>query len=147
MTVEINPQFATEPVPECHLDCHNGGYCNFKTSEGSLAHMFLSGEMLEHCVCPPGYSGILCENTAEQCQDMKCHNGAPCTLSDDGQYVCDCSHADIVSHFAGNMCRDPSTSYCGHDGDLHNRGFCTNGGLCNVNLSVYDGDTSNDYAT
>jgi hypothetical protein len=50
-----------------------------------------------------------------------------------GDYVCDCSEADALSDFAGSMCRNPKTTYCG-SGEIVNRSFCTNGGLCLENL-------------
>ncbi|KAL7542402.1 hypothetical protein ACHAXR_013405 [Thalassiosira sp. AJA248-18] len=147
MPIEINPQFAVGPVPECQLNCQHGGYCTFiSTDEGTLLNTFTSGGLIEHCVCPPGYSGLACESIVEQCHDMKCHNGSPCSLMN-GQYVCDCSEFDAVSSFAGAMCREPATTYCGQ-GDIHRRGFCTNGGLCKANLSVDSGDlTHKDYST
>lgn len=46
-----------------------------------------------------------------------------------------------MSTFAGDMCREPATSYCGQ-GSLQNRGFCTNGGLCRTNLSAQTGEYS-----
>lgn len=142
MAVEINPQLSVGPVPECRLSCQNGGYCAFiSTDEATLLEVFTSGGLIEHCVCPPGYSGLACENELEECHDMKCKNGAPCSLSDDGASFCDCSLADAVSHFAGDMCREPATSYCG-SGDIQNRSFCTNGGLCKSNLSA-----DSDYTT
>lgn len=146
MPVDINPQFAVGPVTECHLACQNGGYCtNISADERTTLEIFSGGHMIDHCICPPGYSGLTCENVVEQCHDLKCHNGAPCSFKN-GQYLCDCSEADAISRFAGAMCRDPATSYCGQGG-IHNRGFCTNGGLCKANLSL---DSSallgNDYA-
>lgn len=129
MTIDINPLFAVgPPVPKCQLTCQNGGYCSYISSdERKLVETFASGGMIEHCVCPPGYSGLACENVAYH---------APCTFSD-GRYVCDCKEADDVSSFAGAMCREPSTTYCGQ-GDIQKRGFCTNGGICKGNLSVDD---------
>ena len=121
------------PATPCQLACQNGGYCSQKISNGP--EIFASGGMLETCMCPPGFSGLTCENIVEQCQDsLKCHNGAPCSFIE-GKYVCDCSRADAVSAFAGAMCRRPATSYCGHE-DLQNRSFCTNGGLCVENMKA-----------
>ena len=93
--------------------------------------------MLEQCVCHPGFAGIACETRVESCSypDLTCHsNGTPCSQKD-GSWVCDCSAAANVSHFAKSMCESPQTSYCGQ-GDVVNRSFCTNGGICNENLSL-----------
>ena len=141
-TITINPKFAVGPLPpECQLKCQNGGYCNYLSSDNSaLLHKFASGSMIERCVCPPGYAGLTCEKPVQQCgnpADLTCHNGAPCVLTFEGLYVCDCSDADAVSSFAGDMCREPATSYCGQGG-VQSRGFCTNGGLCKQNLNEYN---------
>jgi hypothetical protein len=75
----------------------------------------------------------------EECQlpKLTCHNGVPCSLNVDGEwdghYVCDCAVADAMSKFAGSMCRNPATTYCG-EGEITNRSFCTNGGICWENL-------------
>lgn len=133
MTIDTDPKFSVGSIPECQLACQNDGYCTYiSTDEGTLIEIFSSGGMIEHCVCPPGFSGLACENVAEQCNYLKCQNGAPCTLKD-GQYICDCDAAEGVSRFAGSMCREPATSYCGA-GVLQNRSFCTNGGLCLGNI-------------
>jgi len=141
MTVEINPAFEVGHLgrARCQLDCQNGGYCNFVTrSPDKQLQLFARGSLLEHCVCRPGFAGIACETRVESCSypDLICHsNGTPCSQRDsDGSWVCDCSVAATVSHFARSMCQSPQTSYCGQ-GDVANRSFCTNGGICKANLS------------
>ncbi|KAL7476273.1 hypothetical protein ACHAW6_002145 [Cyclotella cf. meneghiniana] len=132
----------------CKLRCHNGGYCNYVSSdESTLLQIFASGGLIEKCVCPPGYTGLTCERIVEECSlpKLQCDNGAPCMLKteveQDAQYVCDCSVADALSAFAGRMCRNPATTYCG-EGEIVNRSFCTNGGLCLENLkSTHEFDT------
>mmetsp|Transcript_30251 Transcript_30251/g.63784 ORF Transcript_30251/g.63784 Transcript_30251/m.63784 type:complete len:341 (-) Transcript_30251:3416-4438(-) len=134
------------PVHECQLTCQNGGYCTYiSNKEATLVEIFASGGMIEKCVCPPGYTGIVCEIIAEECHNLKCRNGTPCFMIE-GEPFCDCSEADAVSKFAGHMCREPATSYCGQGG-LKNRGFCTNGGLCKSNLSVHSGLVENEFST
>ena len=134
-------------IPDCTLSCMNGGYCNFVSRDGdTLMKILADGGMIQRCVCPPGFNGLSCENEVDQCQlpDLKCHNGAPCSPfhGQVGEYFCDCSYADSISKFAGAMCRDPATSYCGQ-GDIKNRSFCTNGGLCASNLKATSEMTSN----
>ena len=134
----------------CQLSCLNGGYCDYISSdESTLIDTFARGGLIQRCICSPGHGGISCENKIEQCStDLKCHNGVPCALEEKtGKHYCDCSYADGISTFAGKMCREPATSYCGQ-GDIKNRSFCTNGGLCQAN--IYRGvhfDTNNQYST
>jgi hypothetical protein len=123
-------------IPTCQLTCLNGGYCEYISSdEFTLFDIFARGGLIQNCICLPGYTGISCESKVEQCSvDMKCHNGVPCALNEKtGQQYCDCSVADAISTFAGKMCREPATSYCGQ-GDIKNRSFCTNGGICQSNI-------------
>ncbi|KAL3797675.1 hypothetical protein HJC23_013507 [Cyclotella cryptica] len=134
----------------CKLRCQNGGYCNYVSSdESTLLQIFASGGLLEKCICPPGYTGLTCETVVEECllPKLQCHNGVPCMLQTgaetEAHYVCDCSVADALSVFAGNMCRNPATTYCG-EGEIVNRSFCTNGGLCLENLKS---STVNEYVT
>ena len=135
-------QTMTQPsIPDCQLDCANGGYCAFVSEdEDVLMHIFATGGMIQRCVCQPGFNGLACENKVEQCllPDLKCYNGAPCSPLPglDNEYFCDCSYSDMVSNFAGAMCRNPATSYCGN-GNIKSRSFCTNGGLCLTNLMPY----------
>lgn len=127
MGVDINPKFAVHAVTgDCQLSCQNGGYCTFLSSSPSdLLPIFSDGGLIEHCVCPPGFTGLTCANAAQY----------------GGTLGADCSEADEVSNFAGAMCREPSTSYCGNVG-ITNRGFCTNGGLCKTNLSGDSGSSA-----
>lgn len=137
-------------IPACQLNCLNGGYCDYISSdESTLIDTFARGGLIQRCICLPGFGGISCENKVEQCStELKCQNGVPCALDEKtGKHYCDCSYADLISLFAGKMCREPATSYCGQ-GDIKNRSFCTHGGLCqsNINRGVYF-DMSNKYST
>ena len=89
-----------------------------------------------------------CENVLEQCSlpERRCHNGAPCSQNKDGEWGCDCSIADVMSPFAGKMCRKPITEYCsGKFQPGAALSFCTNGGRCLADFiaaQVAPGDTS-----
>ena len=44
------------------------------------------------CLCPPFYTGLLCETTYNPCapEYNPCENGAYCVTPPDGQYRCFC---------------------------------------------------------
>ena len=136
-------------VPSCDLECANGGYCLLEEGTAEeLAKDAQSGHLIEVCICQPGYTGIACENLLEQCSlpERRCHNGAPCSQNKDGEWGCDCSIADVMSPFAGKMCRKPITEYCsGKFQPGAALSFCTNGGRCLADFiaaQVAPGDTS-----
>ena len=113
----------------CNLDCGENGYCEFqKYSDYPQQGDF---GFFAFCACLPGYGGGSCEKIVEECQppEYKCSNGAPCVLSEEGKKVCDCSHAEAKSDFAGQMCRSPKISRC-DTLDEQNESFCANGGVC-----------------
>ena len=65
----------------CDLECANGGYCSLrKGTAEELTKQAQQGKLIEECVCPPGFTGIACENTVSECSlpDRVCHNGLPC---------------------------------------------------------------------
>jgi hypothetical protein len=120
-------------LPECVLDCQNGGYCSYvAVDEAVLAKEAQTGKLVQKCVCRPGWGGTGCELVIEQCSfpKRKCHNGMPCSRDEvSGEYRCDCADAEKVGYFAGVMCRTPYTEYCGGSlAESTNYGFCTNGG-------------------
>lgn len=89
----------------CNLECANGGYCTFVADDDAvtLQREVQSGQLVQRCVCRPGFSGLGCEIEIPQCSfpERKCHNGAPCVESANGDWRCDCSLADRTSAFAG----------------------------------------------
>jgi len=113
----------------CFLDCGGQGYCEFQKytdypQQGDVG-------WFPFCACLPGFGGGSCEEKIAECQppEYKCNNGAPCVMTEEGETVCDCSHAEAKSDFAGEMCRSPSISKC-ETLDEQNDSFCTNGGVC-----------------
>ncbi|EJK49752.1 hypothetical protein THAOC_31335 [Thalassiosira oceanica] len=96
----------------CFLDCGGQGYCEFQKytdypQQGDVG-------WFPFCACLPGFGGGSCEEKIAECQppEYKCNNGAPCVMTEEGETVCDCSHAEAKSDFAGEMCRSPSISKC-----------------------------------
>jgi hypothetical protein len=133
----------------CDLQCTNGGYCTLmEGTADDLIKEAQSGKLIETCVCRPGYTGVGCENVVQQCSlpDRKCHNGAPCDLDREKNWVCNCDLADSISKFAGTMCRTPYTEYCtGRFKPNSPLSFCTNGGRCLadfISAQIAPGDTS-----
>jgi len=96
-TIE-GPQIPTDPCasapkvnePQFDSPCYNGGSCKSMGSNSSLA-----STLNYTCMCPPGFTGPLCEINIDDCLDHQCQNGAMCV---DGvnSYRC--------------ICRDPTTS-------------------------------------
>lgn len=131
---------------ECSLKCENGGSCKVGLKDfGKMAEYgldiaeYLGGqeEYGEHCVCPPGFSGVKCQTeNVVRCGEGICFNGAECvqTTSLDGKTVyneyCRCT-ANEDGNFAGKFCEHSGTTAClapyGHSPDEY---FCTNGGEC-----------------
>ncbi|GAX19995.1 hypothetical protein FisN_1Lh531 [Fistulifera solaris] len=141
-------------VPTCSLQCKNHGVCRKGAKDVSMldrfglnkdGHRHLAekyNEDFEHCVCPAGYAGLVCEYKVDVCPggEHACLNGGECNLStlDGGDitFKCDCSSAKASgSLFAGGFCEMESTEYCTVDRmrpdlGLGQDAFCTNKGKC-----------------
>lgn len=79
-TVTQNMGYACEAQIPCknpEENCRNNGTCYVNT-----------GKVL--CICPPGYTGILCEVIINTCDSAPCLNGGNCTSGID-TYSCDCT--------------------------------------------------------
>lgn len=134
-------EFVAGQVPStCHLGCRNGGTCKIGASSWQKYYRGKGGWTnpfdLQHCECPTGYTGLLCENAGTPCGDDSCRNGGSCIISSnpDGsnKYFCDCTTAissDGVKKYAGQYCENEATSFCPQP-TVDGRQFCVNGGTC-----------------
>jgi len=112
----------------------------------------------QHCACPPGWTGLLCQTKYESCSmrgnnEDRCYHGGKCVeeaFDDYGnpQLMCDCSTAmttlvekeggngsggtkQTVTKYVGKYCEHAMEQQC----DTHNVDrFCVNGGDCNLNF-------------
>eukprot|EP00578_Thalassiosira_sp_NH16_P016203 CAMPEP_0181125462 /NCGR_PEP_ID=MMETSP1071-20121207/27064_1 /TAXON_ID=35127 /ORGANISM="Thalassiosira sp., Strain NH16" /LENGTH=759 /DNA_ID=CAMNT_0023210909 /DNA_START=46 /DNA_END=2325 /DNA_ORIENTATION=+ len=131
-----------EGFTDCRLECERGtcakGFKSYDDLIGTgpfpaqLAFDIIS-DTGEHCVCPPGYTGLRCEIQAEKCgPDKYCYNGSTCRHDETGTPMCDCNsaHTNEVS-YAGSSCEQEGSEYCepGLDQDQKDA-FCTKHGRC-----------------
>lgn len=151
-----NDQFLTDAGDDdpfsCDLPCHNGGICahgakdlgHFADVIGDVSHLNATfhADQFAHCVCPPGFVGLLCEYQVETCGEHEhyCLHGSKC-VEKNGKKECDCSQADETvgsldgRPFAGDSCEHVATDICNIGGTSYPGQplyFCTNGGICNA---------------
>jgi hypothetical protein len=135
-------------VDVCDLECKEGTCRNGKKELGYLsdiaattAHLNQTAtEEFQHCVCPNGYVGLLCEHKVALCPEGEhlCLHGALCTTNGDDA-SCDCSttDSDLAPVFAGDHCEHPATQVCtiGEPGPAKPLSFCVNFGTCMKNVT------------
>lgn len=140
-------EFKEGSVPNCSLDCQNGGVCIVGVASPAeaehMSHKWSLDEVEDHmrCACPSGLGGALCESQAEQCgEDGICLHGGTCVITTQidqndhtsTQYHCDCTSASDAegNFYAGKYCEHVATDMCSEtDWNL----FCTQGGECKTN--------------
>lgn len=132
-------EFDTGYVPECDLQCENGGECNLgiKDYDTAIHNQFwaLHDGSFQYCDCPEGFFGHTCEVAGEPCGEDTCFNGAHCieTVHSDNQvdFTCDCSTANTEeTSYAGEFCENEASTFCSKGDDQNGQLFCTNGGTC-----------------
>ena len=128
-SAEVHKQIASANL-HCDIKCLNGGYCSY----AKYTDYPRKGDVgfYQACTCRPGFEGPACENAVKECQppNYTCHNGAPCSVMEDGSLGCDCSAADKKSDLVGYMCKKPMLFTSCDTLDEDNKSFCTNGGVC-----------------
>lgn len=138
-------EFERGDQPErCVLGCENDGVCKIGAPTWQHYYRGIAEETdtwanpldLQHCDCPEGYTGLLCELQGVKCGDGYCHNGGTCiqTNQRDGsiKHFCDCSTSRSTTLngpkvYAGEFCEHESTSFCSEEDESS---FCVNGGSC-----------------
>jgi hypothetical protein len=137
-------EFQSGTVPECILECGNGGQCviGIQSPEEVVGDLWTLEEINQHmwCDCPNDYDGRLCQVPKEQCRNgngnddddddsIVCFHGGTCvsTMVEDGfgnqdtDYHCDCTTAstDNTDLVAGRYCQYEASSVCDQeDGNL-----------------------------
>eukprot|EP00934_Nitzschia_sp_Nitz4_P001059 Nitzschia sp. Nitz4//scaffold165_size50357//21867//26251//NITZ4_007022-RA/size50357-exonerate_est2genome-gene-0.36-mRNA-1//-1//CDS//3329538135//1059//frame0 len=138
-------EFKSGQVPDCTLDCENGGVCVVGVISDAemdlLERIWTNDEIHDHmrCICPGNFGGLLCDLEADECGDDHCYNGGVCvttTVTTGGTsettYHCDCTTATTSegNRYGGQYCQLPATASCSEDNDSL---FCVNGGTCKSN--------------
>ncbi|XP_077758465.1 protein crumbs homolog 1 isoform X1 [Canis aureus] len=117
-------------INECNGNpCQSGGTCIELSPEkpyGHLAQLPSSfsdpGASGYVCICPPGLTGIHCEEDIDECSSNPCQNGGTCeNLS--GHYTCRCPFDNHSGTFyGGKNCSDVLLGCTRHQ--------CLNNGMC-----------------
>jgi len=137
--VPIPEPFIPDEAGFCkETKCENGGKCYFGTKDTSktalgnmikrpnedVTHIIGDGvnEYYEHCQCPTGFTGVLCETEFTACAEGEyiCFHGSTCVDSKD---KCSCNEDGADTALAGQYCQHKATTKCGEE-------WCFNGGTC-----------------
>ena len=136
-------EYAVDSVPDCKLDCQNGGRCQLgpkrKLEEAVYHYWDDDSSHLQHCECPAEFDGKYCEIPKEKCGSGHCFHDATClerVVDGVTLHNCECPVDQDVA-YAGRFCQYQATSYCTRDVGLNGHLFCVNDGICRSD--PYDG--------
>nr|XP_055175399.1 protein crumbs homolog 1 isoform X2 [Nyctereutes procyonoides] len=117
-------------INECNGNpCQSGGTCIELSPEKPYGHLAQLPSSFSHpeasgyvCICPPGLTGIHCEEDIDECSSNPCQNGGTCeNLS--GHYTCRCPFDNHSGTFyGGKNCSDVLLGCTRHQ--------CLNNGMC-----------------
>jgi hypothetical protein len=142
-------EFKEAELPtNCQLGCENGGQCHLGASTWqhyyrgfttAYGQSWTNPLDLQHCTCPEGYTGTLCEIRGVKCGSDYCHNNGKCVRMESAsaganggstvvvaENYCDCTGTD----HAGEFCEHAATTFCTQLADRNGHQFCANGGTC-----------------
>jgi len=139
----------SQEVTTCDIDCQNGGQCRRGIKDtGDFDEIAINapriGETHEnymHCVCPPGFAGLYCENAVVVCADGEhlCLNGGEC-VKDGEETSCSCNHevGDDDAMFAGRHCEHSVEDICTTTKPRPGQPllYCVNGGRCRDYVAI-----------
>ncbi|XP_058556115.1 protein crumbs homolog 1 isoform X1 [Neofelis nebulosa] len=117
-------------INECNSNpCHSGGVCVELSSEKQYGHIAQLPSSFSYpeasgylCICPPGLTGIHCEEDIDECSSNPCQNGGTCENLP-GDYTCHCPFDNQSGTFyGGRNCSDLFLGCTHHQ--------CLNNGIC-----------------
>uniref|UniRef100_A0A667IVY1 Protein crumbs homolog 1 n=1 Tax=Lynx canadensis TaxID=61383 RepID=A0A667IVY1_LYNCA len=117
-------------INECNSNpCHSGGACVELSSEKQYGHIAQLPSSFSYpeasgyvCICPPGLTGIHCEEDIDECSSNPCQNGGTCENLP-GDYTCHCPYDNQLGTFyGGRNCSDLFLGCTHHQ--------CLNNGIC-----------------
>jgi hypothetical protein len=94
-------EFDKGKVPECVMECENGGECTLGVKNYVMAVLGYNGfwknhEKAMYCSCPKGFYGLKCDVPANKCGDFECFNGAQVSSAQwTGIYNNDLLHSQV----------------------------------------------------
>ncbi|XP_058508285.1 mucin-like protein isoform X2 [Solea solea] len=125
LTIKVSDGWSSSLfTPTLHIcSCLNGGACQYDSAiESHQKGKF----QVVGCLCPKGFSGKFCENTANICQGQPCFRGVKCQLTKPDQFTCGECPQNTVSIgkqgykcFEHDMCSPPYPFPCHKDAKCH----------------------------
>ncbi|KAG7512990.1 fibrillin-1-like isoform X1 [Solea senegalensis] len=146
LTIKVSDGWSSSLfTPTLHIcSCLNRGTCQYN----SVIESHKKGKFqVVGCLCPKGFSGKFCENTANICQGQPCFRGVKCHLTKPDQFTCGECPENTVSIgkqgykcFEHDMCSPPYPFPCHKDASCYStkqnytctckHGFTGNGFNC-----------------
>ncbi|XP_027976181.1 protein crumbs homolog 1 isoform X3 [Eumetopias jubatus] len=117
-------------INKCDMNpCQSGGTCVELSPEKQYGHLAQLPSSFSHpeasgyvCICPPGLTGIHCEEDIDECSPNPCQNGGTCENLP-GHYTCHCPFDNHSGTFyGGRNCSDILLGCTHHQ--------CLNNGIC-----------------